>query len=176
MSDCEVIVQIKKINNDKLKVILSSNDLDEKNIDIDSFLANSIESQDLFFEILDLAEEQYDFNIENNKAIVEAITLDNNIFILTITKLKSELKNSYNSSSKIYFFESIDDIFSIYNILNENNINLDNTYIYEFFNKYYLLSSNISDNIENILLEYSSPINNPLFFESILVEHAKRIK
>ena len=65
MSDCEVTVQIKKINNDKLKVILSSNDLDEKNIDVNSFLANSLESQDLFFEILDLAEEQYDFNIEN---------------------------------------------------------------------------------------------------------------
>ena len=67
MSDCEVVVQIKKINNDKLKVILSSNDLDEKNIDVDSFLANSLESQDLFFEILDLAEEQYDFNVADMK-------------------------------------------------------------------------------------------------------------
>lgn len=176
MSDCEVTVQIKKINNDKLKVILSSNDLDEKNIDVDSFLANSLESQDLFFEILDLAEEQYDFNIEDNKAIVEAINLDNNLFILTITKLKSDFKNSYDSSSKIFCFENMDDIFTIYNILNKNNVNLENTYIYEFNNKYYLLLNNISDNIENILLEYSSPINNPLFFESILVEHAKRIK
>lgn len=176
MSDCEVTVQIKKINNDKLKVILSSNDLDEKNIDVNSFLANSLESQDLFFEILDLAEEQYDFNIENNKAIVEAINLDNNLFILTITKLKNDFKNSYDSSSKIFCFENMDDIFTIYNILNKNNTNLENTYIYEFNNKYYLLLNNISDNIENILLEYSSPINNPLFFEPILIEHAKRIK
>lgn len=169
-------MQIKKINNDKLKVILSSNDLDEKNIDVDSFLANSLESQDLFFEILDLAEEQYDFNIEDNKAIVEAINLDNNLFILTITKLKSDFKNSYNTSLKIFCFENMDNIFTIYNILNKNNANLENTYIYEFNNKYYLLLNNISDNIENILLEYSSPINNPLFFESILIEHAKRIK
>lgn len=169
-------MQIKKINNDKLKVILSSNDLGEKNIDVDSFLANSLESQDLFFEILDLAEEQYDFNIENNKAVVEAINLDNNLFILTITKLKNDFKNSYDSSSKIFCFENMDDIFTIYNILNKNNSNLENTYIYEFNNKYYLLLNNISNNIENILLEYSSPINNPLFFESILVEHAKRIK
>ena len=35
-------MQIKKINNDKLKVILNLNDLDEKNIDIDSFLSNPI--------------------------------------------------------------------------------------------------------------------------------------
>ena len=169
-------MQIKKINNDKLKVILSSNDLDKKNINVDSFLANSLESQDLFFEILDLAEEQYDFNIENNKAIVEAINLDNNLFILTITKLKSDFKNSYDSSLKIFCFENMDDIFTIYNILSKNYANLENTYIYEFLNKYYLLLNNISNNIENILLEYSSPINNPLFFESILVEHAKRIK
>ena len=51
-------MQIKKINNDKLKIILSSNDLSEKNIDIDSFLSNSVESQNLFFEILDLADER----------------------------------------------------------------------------------------------------------------------
>lgn len=169
-------MQIKKINNDKLKIILSSNDLDEKNINIDSFLANSKESQDLFFEILDLAEEQYDFYIENNKAVVETINLDNNIFILTITKLRNNFNTPYNSFSKIYCFENIDDIFSFYSLLNKNNINLENTYIYEFFNKYYLLLDNISENMENILLEYSSPINNPLFFEYILVEHAKRIK
>ena len=83
-------MQIKKINNNKLKVILNLNDLNEKNKDIDSFLSNSIESQNLFFEILDLAEEKYDFDIENNKAVVEAISLDNNIFVLTITKLKND--------------------------------------------------------------------------------------
>ena len=66
-------MQIKKINNNKLKVILSLTDLDKNNIDIDSFLSNSIESQNLFFEILDLAEEQYGFNIEDNKAVVEAL-------------------------------------------------------------------------------------------------------
>ena len=82
-------MQIKKINNNKLKVILSLTDLDKNNIVIDSFLSNSIESQNLFFEILDLAEEQYGFNIEDNKAVVEAISLDNNIFVLTITKLKN---------------------------------------------------------------------------------------
>lgn len=169
-------MQIKKINNDKLKVILNSNDLDKKNIDIDSFLANSIESQDLFFEILDLAEEQYDFNIENNKAIVEAVSLDNSIFILTITKLKNDFKNSYSNSSGIYCFENIDDILGIYNSFNNLSINLENTYVYKLFNKYYLLSNDINEKQRNILLEYSSPVKNPISFKSILVEHGKKIK
>lgn len=163
-------MQIKKISNNKLKVILSSHDLDEKNIDIDSFLSNSIESQDLFFEILDLAEEKYDFNIENNKAIVETISLDNNIFVLTITKLKTCLENVCKKPSKIYCFENIDDILNVRHFLDKYN-----TYIYEFSNNYYLLINNADSNIENILTEYSILIKNSMILEPILIEHGKKI-
>lgn len=163
-------MQIKKINNNKLKVILSSKDLDKKNIDIDSFLSNSIESQDLFFEILDLAEEEYDFNIEDNKAIVETISLDNNIFVLTITKLKTTCEDIGTKPSKIYFFENIDDIFNIYHFLDTTN-----TYIYEFANNYYLLINNANLNTENILSEYSIPIKNSCILEPLLIEHGKKV-
>lgn len=163
-------MQIKKINNNKLKVILSSHDLYEKNIDVDSFLSNSIESQDLFFEILDLAEEEYDFNIENNKAVVETISLDNNIFVLTITKLKANLETTCTKPAKIYCFENIDDIFNIYSFLDKNN-----TYIYEFSDNYYLLVNNIDTKIENILTEYSIPIKNSCILEPILIEHGKKL-
>ena len=170
---CQIVrftVQIKKINNNKLKVILSSNDLDKKNIDVDSFLSNSIESQDLFFEILDLAEEEYDFNIENNKAVVETISLDNNIFVLTITKLKQCFENTYTNPSKIYCFENIDDVFNIYSFLSKEN-----TYVYEFNDNYYLLINDAPCNIENILSEYSMPIKNSSTLESLLIEHGKKV-
>lgn len=163
-------MQIKKINNNKLKVILNSDDLDKKNIDIDSFLSNSIESQDLFFEILDLAEEEYDFNIENNKAVIETISLDNNIFILTITKLKNTSENSVKKPYKIYCFENIDDLFNVYPLLDKQS-----TYIYEFANNYYLIIINSSINTQNILMEYSVPIKNYSILEPILIEHGKRI-
>ena len=163
-------MQIKKINNNKLKVILSSSDLNKKNIDVDSFLSNSIESQDLFFEILDLAEEEYDFNIEDNKAVVETISLDNNIFVLTITKLKNNFENKCISPSRIYCFETIDDLFNIYSYLDKTN-----TYIYEFSNAYYLLINNKNDNIENILTEYSIPIKNSCILEPFIIEHGKKV-
>lgn len=163
-------MQIKKISNNKLKVILNSNDLNKKNIDIDSFLSNSVESQDLFFEILDLAEQEYDFNIENNKAIVETISLDNNIFILTITKLKNNFENMCEENSKIYCFENIDDIFNIYSLLDKQN-----TYIYEFGDKYYLVINNLSKDINKILSEYSIPLKASKNLEAILIEHGKVI-
>ena len=163
-------MQIKKINNNKLKVILSSNDLNKKNVDIDSFLSNSIESQDLFFEILDLAEEKYDFNIENNKAIVETVSLDNNLFVLTITKLKNDLTTTYSNLSKLYYFENIDDFFNIYNYLNNYNFSL-----YKFLSNYFLVIHNIDNFLNNLLSEYSISLEKSEHLESILLEHGKII-
>ena len=163
-------MQIKKINNNKLKVILNSNDLDKKNIDIDSFLSNSIESQDLFFEILDLAEEEFNFNIENNKAVVETISLDNNVFVLTITKLKNNFENVSENNPKIFCFETIDDLYNIYPFLNNKN-----TYVYEFNKNYYLILNNANCNTQKKLLEYSIPINNSKIIEPILIEHGRKI-
>ena len=119
-------MQIKKINSDKLKVILSSNDLNEKNINVDSFLSNSIESQNLFFEILDLAEEKYDFYIDNNKAIVETISLDNNIFVLTITKQKNDQAIFSNQTSRIYYFENFNDFLEFYILSHKKKISQSN--------------------------------------------------
>ena len=158
-------MKIKKISNDKLKVILNNYDLLEKNMDVDSFLSNSITSQDLFFEILDLAEEKYSFSLENHKAIVEAISLENNIFILTITKIKNEFKLNSSSDYFVYCFENMNRILSVYSWLNKN------TYLYEWNQQYYLLSptqSNIT------LLEYAKLINIPHFCDFIL-EHGKKI-
>lgn len=167
-------MKIKKINDDKLKIILSSNDLDEKNIDVDSFLANPIESQNLFFEILDLAEEKYDFDIENNRAIVETISLDdNNIFILTITKLNNTV--TYNANSKLYLFDDINDLLNFYSIAEKNNIILNDLDIYFFENKYYFLLNEQNKYLENYLLEYSRPLKDYSFLKDILAEYGTPI-
>ncbi len=165
-------MQIKKINNDKLKIILSSNDLSEKNIDIDSFLSNSVESQNLFFEILDLAEEEYDFNIENNKAIVETISLDNNIFVLTITKLKNDTL-TYQNSSRIYCFNNIDDIFHIDSLAVKELIK--KAYIYKYNDRFYLIFEEVNPSIETILSEFSSPVKDYSYLSDILIEYGEKI-
>lgn len=167
-------MKIKKINNDKLKIILNSNDLDEKNIDIDSFLANPIESQNLFFEILDLAEEKFNFDIENNKAIVEAISLDdNNIFILTITKLKNDIC-TYNNSSKAYCFEDINDLLGFYSIMSSENLKTVQSNIYQFGDKYYLLLNENNKHLESALLEFAYPLNDFSLLQDIFVEYGHK--
>ena len=168
-------MKIKKINNDKLKIILSSNDLDEKNIDVDSFLANPIESQNLFFEILDLAEEKFDFDIENNKAIVETISLDdNNIFILTITKLKND-NYTYNNFSKAFYFEKINDLLNFYSIIEKNNIKIIKSNIYQLNNIYYFLLNEKNENLENYLLEFAHPLKNFSLLQDIFLEYGQKV-
>ena len=167
-------MQIKKINNDKLKIILSSNDLDEKNVDVDSFLANPIESQNLFFEILDLAEEKYNFDIANNKAIVEAISLNNNIFILTITKFSTECP-TYNQNIKVYCFEDINDLLNLCSFTKRNHIHTPEIEIYNFSNKYYLILNEENTSLENVLLEFSTLLSNSSYIQDIFKEYGKRI-
>ena len=168
-------MKIKKISNDKLKIILSSNDLDEKNIDIDSFLANPIESQNLFFEILDLAEEKYDFDIENNRAVVETVSLDdNNIFILTITKLKNDVC-TYNNSSKVYCFNDVNDLLGFYSIMEKNNIKISNSYIYNLNSNYYFLLNDKNKYLENYLIEFAYPIKNFSLLQDIFLEYGQKV-
>ena len=170
-------MQIKKINNDKLKIILNSNDLDEKNIDIDSFLSNPIDSQNFFFEILDLAEEKYDFDIENNKAIIETISLDNNnIFILTITKLKNDICTYNNDKSKIYYFENIDDLLNLYTLMKKNKKTFSKSSLYQFNNSYYLVLNEDDSFLENYLLEFSSIQPYCHFLHDIFSEYCNSIK
>jgi len=169
-------MKIKKINNDKLKIILSSNDLDEKNIDIDSFLANPIESQNLFFEILDLAEEKYDFYMENNRAIVETVSLDdNNIFVLTITKLKNDIC-TYSHSSKAYCFEDVNDLLNFYSVIDKNDINIVKSNIYNFGNKYYFLLNKENKYLENSLLEFAYPLKDFSLLHDIFLEYGHKTK
>ena len=156
-------MQIEKINNNKLKVILNIDDLEKNNIDLNTFMANSLESQELFLDILDLAEDKFNFYVHNSKLIIESVSLANNIFIFTITKLTKNNNDSYETT--IYCFNNFDDVLNIWNYINKNNL-------FKYNNKYYLISDN--ENYNTIIEEFSSQKISSCYFKNILVEHGKR--
>ena len=51
-------MRFEKLSNDKIRIILDLQDLEDNDIDYQSFMSNSSDSQKLFMEILDEAEEQ----------------------------------------------------------------------------------------------------------------------
>ena len=70
-------MQLEKITDDKIRIILNIQDLKEKNIDLHSFMSNSIESQDFFYELLSIAKKEIGFETKDYKLLIEAITIPN---------------------------------------------------------------------------------------------------
>lgn len=160
-------MQIEKVNKNKLKVILNTNDLKENHIDLNTFMANSLESQELFLDILDLAEEEFGFYVDNSKLVIESVSLSNNIFIFTITKL-SEHKHTI-SQNYIYSFNTFDQIASIFPFIDKNSF----SNIYTYNNKFYLIIDK-DNKLNTILEEFSNSKIDSYYLENILLEHGKR--
>ena len=70
-------MQIEKITENKIRIILNVQDLEEKNIDLHTFMSNSIESQDLFYDVLDKAEKEVGFETKDYKLMIEALAIPN---------------------------------------------------------------------------------------------------
>ncbi len=116
-------MKIEKLNENKIKIIFNYKELEENNISVHSFLSNSIESQKLFWAILDIAHEDLGFDISNSKISYETLSYDNKNFVIYVTKnIDSSFSFSENDllnfqrnnipNVLLYKFENINDIFS----------------------------------------------------------------
>ena len=54
-------MKFEKLNENKIRITLNNHDLIEKNIDFNSFMSNSKESQNLFLDMLDEDEKKVGF-------------------------------------------------------------------------------------------------------------------
>lgn len=75
-------MRIEKITENKIRIILNMQDLKEKNIDLHTFMSNSIESQDLFYDMLDEVEKQIGFKTKDYKLMIEAIAVPERNFYI----------------------------------------------------------------------------------------------
>lgn len=99
-------MRIEKINDDKIKIMFNSKELEENNITVHSFLSGSIEAQRLFLAILEIASEEFGFNIKNSNISSETISFENKDFIVFVTKNPNTIKSQ--NSSKISPYNLLD--------------------------------------------------------------------
>lgn len=189
-------MQIEQITENKIRIILNSNDLQKNNIDLHSFMSNSPETQELFYNVLNKAEKEIGFKTKDYKLIVEALITPDGNFILTVTRTAPEKKyqknliakrKSINLNSKlaIYMFNTFDEYidFCEFIIKNYKNLNvpLKNSSLYLYNENYYFClhinSKNINKfkSIHYLFVEFSSYINHSETFERKLKEHGKII-
>lgn len=196
------IMKFEKLSENKLRITLNISDLADKNIDYQSFMSNSIDTQKLFLDMLDKAEREVGFETKNYKIMIEALVTSKGDFVVTVTrylpnessdipnKKKSlKIKRKYTSAIKnklIYSFNSFEDFCLFCNSLDETiikNINKisKNISLYLFKNTYFLLITDINANYKytkaftSELSEFSSYIHNSNVFEYRLREYGKVI-
>ena len=159
-------MKIERINDNKLKIVLSKQDLIDKNIDIHTLNPNSIESQDLFFEILQEIEFYYGFDMGNSQVLLEGVSTSSGGMILTVTKNSATPKHSHTVTKNkpkikatkktnvletkdlIYKFDDFDSICEFINRIKNIRITYENS-LYEYNQNYYLVLS-CSENDEKI--------------------------
>ena len=192
-------MKFEKLNENKLRIIVTSKDLIEKNIDFHSFMSNSLEMQDIFLDILEKAEKEVGFITKNHKVRIEAFAINNEDFIFTVTKLaeknekeinnhiklKFKRKKTVNSSfQSVYKFNTLDDFLSFALAIQNSNIkNLvifcKSTVLYTYKDNYYLVFTDInnkykySNKIFSLITEFGVYVNNSELFASKLSECGK---
>lgn len=190
-------MKIEKLNEDKIRITLNMEDLKENDIDFQTFMSNSIESQELFMNMLDKAEKEVGFITEDYRIMIEALAMTNGNFVLTVTRLPEKQKNTYkkkklnikrkstqiDSKKAIYCFDSFDEFCEYCKFIQSDTLKIveelaECISLYEYHNKYYLIFNNLCMNI-SLLKSFSASITefahfvngDSSLFESKLIEY-----
>lgn len=174
-------MKIEKLTENKIRIVFNIEDLEQSNINVDTVLSNSPESQSLILSILNKAEEEVGFYAKDSAILVEAFSFPEGIFIFTITKSapsgNDKCSSSYSYKKKpsakrkslrpnekiaIYSFKNFDDFCGFCNVVNtemSTNIGLKtffkNTSLYFYNDTYYLIIYNFENGYKNLSLLFS---------------------
>lgn len=195
-------MKIEKINDNKIKVTISKDDLDERNIDLSTLNYNSPATQELFWDMMEQAEIEYGFNSSDSQLCIEATPDSTEGFIITITRIdedndfesiqkyiknrfkKSDLKAKRKnkkvwSSVLIYSFSSFEDVLALANKISLIYSGESTLYRYKKF--YYLVLTRYSfgstdtKTVEAVMSEFGRKITNAAFYEGYLNEYGTKI-
>ncbi len=172
-------MKIEKLNENKLKVIFSSKELEENNISIHSFLANSKESRKFFLAILNIANEDLNFRLNTSQITYDTISFSNKYFVIIIKKVHADAPIS--SNNVFYKFNNIDDLFEFCDTIKNalSSIEFDST-LYQYdcdTNKnssvYFLKFdfSNLDISSINKILAVISEFKNFIKFSKLALSH-----
>ncbi|NLM28281.1 MAG: adaptor protein MecA [Clostridiaceae bacterium] len=193
-------MRIEKINDNKIRIFVTFDDLEERDIDLSSFNYNSPETQELFWDLMEQAELELGFETHESQLCIEAVTDIDQGFVITITKIDEDgdfesiqkfIKNRYRrndlrikrktssicSTVMIYNLETFEDLCMLAARLEP--LYSGDSSVYQCEGSYYLVLRKVDalsqsmNKIENILSEYGDRVANVLFFEGYLNEYGK---
>lgn len=103
-------MKIRKISEDKVQIIITNQDLEERDFKKWELMPLSPKAQELFQDILDMAYEECGFEIEDeSQLVVEAYPLSVDSFVVIMTKLNSHHQRGAELLSNIIINNHDDD-------------------------------------------------------------------
>lgn len=191
-------MKIEKISDNTIKVTISVNDLEERNIDLDALNYNSPAAQKLFWDMMEQAEIEFGFNVSDSQLVIEPTPDTEEGFIVTITKMDEDgdfesiqkyIKSKFKktdvrlkrkshkllSTLMIYSFDNFDDLCVL--CKNIHSMYSGDSSIYKYKNTYYLLLERNNTTacykkiLELHLGEYGNKVSNVGFYEGYLNEY-----
>ena len=180
-------MKFEKITDTKIKIILSSQDMASNNISIENVLSNSTDSQKFLNTIINKAEIELGFTLDDSQLLVEAVVPSTEECVFTITKLLDD-KICYHqhNNSFIFKFDCFDDFIKLCSFLKNfsylclNEISKSFSLIY-YNNTYYLrfveseCSSIVIDYIKTLFEEFGKDVSHTSGIDGILNEYGKII-
>ena len=195
-------MKIEKLTENKIRVILNLEDIKSKNLDLHSFMSNSVQSQDFFRDMLNKAEEEVGFTTSNCRLLIEALASIEGDFIFTITKFASSANDLVENNKKkvivkrktvslskntvTYAFNSFDEFCNFCTFIHNSNLKdlkqlSKHISLFNYNTKYYLVIANIDTNFQYLnnfyasISEFAKLVNHSKNFEAKLLEHGKLI-
>ena len=192
-------MKFEKLNENKIRITLNTQDLAEKHIDFHSFMSNSQESQNLFLSMLDEAEKKVGFVTKDYKIRIEALAMSDGDFIITITRFNKNIdtdlktqKNkqvrikrkslNLNSNQLLYRFNNFEDFCEFSDFISKiskfSSI-AKSIVLYFYKDTYYLSFSNMNIEPENLkqiytlITEFGTSVENSDLFIKRLTECGK---
>lgn len=195
-------MRIERVGENKIRIFVSYDDLEERDIDLDAFNYNSPETQELFWDLMEQAEIELGFEAQESQLCIEAVSDVEHGFVITITRIDEDnefesiqkfIKNRYKkkdlsvkkkssslcSALLIYSVDNFDDLCKLCATINP--IFSGRSKIYSLDGTYFLVLASCEGNVKNqkqfesILSEYGDKMPNVDFLEGYLNEYGKLI-
>lgn len=195
-------MRIERISDNKIRIFVSYDDLEERDIDLDAFNYNSPETQELFWDLMEQAEIELGFDSQESQLCIEAVSDTDHGFVITITRIEEEaefesiqkfIKNRYRrkdlsakkksqkicSALLIYAIEGFENLCRLCSLINPLYSGRSRAYVLD--STYYLVFSGAEGNVTNqkqfdsILSEYADKMQSVDFLEGYLNEYGKKL-
>ncbi len=185
-------MEIRQLNENKLRVCLDETDLKKYNLNLNYFLSLKIENSNLFIDILKLIYKNNLLPLADKNFSFDSYLINNSQIIINIYITKSFVYNSYSfdafydnsifntNKSLICEFNDFNNLYEFIQSINLNFSNypfdfFKNMYISEFNNNYFFILENLNlfSNFINYIIFQLSEFSDSISFSEILIFRIK---